>query len=62
MSPRGEVALIIAVFGLSAGALTIAEYSVITAMAFLTTIIVPPIFQHLLKKKPNAAKEEGVAT
>ncbi|MBD3397645.1 hypothetical protein GF412_00730 [Candidatus Micrarchaeota archaeon] len=48
MSPRGEVALIIAVFGLSSGALTIPEYSIISAMAFITTIIVPPVFSRLV--------------
>ncbi len=61
MCPRGEVALIIAVFGLSAGALTIPEYSIITAMAFITTIIVPPIFQRLIKKKPEEATAKGGA-
>jgi Kef-type K+ transport system membrane component KefB len=50
MSPRGEVALIIALFGLSSGALSIPEYSIISAMAFLTTIIVPPIFHKLIPK------------
>jgi len=61
MSPRGEVAMIIAVFGLGAGALTIPEYSVITAMAFITTIIVPPIFQRLIKKEPKEATVKGGA-
>ena len=50
MSPRGEVALIIAVFGLTSGALSIPEYSIISAMAFITTIIVPPIFQRIIPK------------
>ncbi|MCP4646651.1 MAG: cation:proton antiporter [bacterium] len=50
MSPRGEVALIIAVFGLNSGALSIPEYSIISAMAFITTIIIPPIFQRLVPK------------
>ena len=50
MSPRGEVALIIALFGLSSGALSIPEYSIISAMAFITTIIVPPVFQRILSK------------
>ncbi len=47
MVPRGEIALIIALFGLTAlgpggqPLLNAAEYSIISAMAFLTTIIVP---------------------
>lgn len=61
MAPRGEVALIIAVFGLSAGALSVPEYSVISAMAFITTIIVPPIFNHLVGKNPSAAAVPGGA-
>ncbi len=58
MSPRGEVALIIALFGLNSGALSIPEYSIISAMAFITTIVVPPVFQKLLSYSPaggNAA-------
>jgi Kef-type K+ transport system membrane component KefB len=50
MAPRGEIALIIAVFGLSSGALTVPEYSIISAMAFLTTILVPFVFPSILHK------------
>ncbi len=50
MSPRGEVALIVALIGLQHGALTASEYTIITAMAFLTTIVVPPIMSGLLRK------------
>lgn len=51
MIPRGEIALIIGLFGLtavtSAGepVLHQAEYSIIASMAFLTTIIVPSLLQ-----------------
>jgi len=50
MVPRGEVALIIASIGFTAGILTTAQYSIISAMALLTTFIVPPLLAHLLKK------------
>ncbi len=50
MSPRGEVALIVALIGLQHGALTISEYTIISAMAFLTTIVVPPAMGALLKR------------
>jgi Kef-type K+ transport system membrane component KefB len=50
MAPRGEIALIIAVFGLSSGALSVSEYSVISAMAFLTTIAVPFVFSAMIQK------------
>ncbi|MFH1199849.1 MAG: cation:proton antiporter [Candidatus Micrarchaeota archaeon] len=53
MIPRGEIALIVALYGLTATvngvqAITPAEYTVITAMAFLTTVIVPPVLQKLV--------------
>jgi Kef-type K+ transport system membrane component KefB len=51
MAPRGEVALIVASLGLSTGVLSVAEYSVISAMALLTTFLTPPLLAHLLKKK-----------
>ncbi|MBI4399926.1 cation:proton antiporter [Candidatus Micrarchaeota archaeon] len=50
MVPRGEIALIIALYGLTSGILSPSQYSVITAMAFLTTFITPPIIQTLVSK------------
>lgn len=50
MAPRGEVALIIASIGLTSEVLNIQEYSIISAMALLTTFIVPPMLNHLIKK------------
>ncbi|MFH0884529.1 MAG: cation:proton antiporter [Candidatus Micrarchaeota archaeon] len=50
MAPRGEVALIIASLGLTTGVLSTAQYSIISAMALLTTFIVPPLLGSLLKK------------
>jgi len=50
MSPRGEVALIVASIGLSTSVLTSAEYSVISAMALLTTFVVPPMLTRILGK------------
>ena len=50
MVPRGEVALIVASLGLSGGVLSAAEYSVISAMALLSTFIVPPLLSRVLKK------------
>jgi len=49
MAPRGEVALIVASIGLTTGALTAAQYSVISAMALLTTFIAPPVLSRLLR-------------
>lgn len=55
MSPRGEVALIVAALGLGTGILTGAQYSIIAAMALLTTFIAPPLLQYVLKndKSPS---------
>ncbi|HIH22826.1 TPA: cation:proton antiporter [Candidatus Micrarchaeota archaeon] len=50
MTPRGEVALIIALIGLSKGVLTGPEYSIISAMALVTTIITPPVLSFMLKR------------
>jgi Kef-type K+ transport system membrane component KefB len=50
MAPRGEVALIVASIGLTTGVLTGAQYSIISAMALLTTFAVPPLLGQLLKK------------
>ncbi|MBI5159235.1 cation:proton antiporter [Candidatus Micrarchaeota archaeon] len=47
MVPRGEVAFIIALYGLTMGVLNASEYSIITAMAFLTTVVTPPALKHL---------------
>ncbi|MFH1784843.1 MAG: cation:proton antiporter [Candidatus Micrarchaeota archaeon] len=50
MAPRGEVALIVASLGLSTGVLAVSEYSVISAMALITTFLVPPLLGKLLSK------------
>ncbi|MEM3031122.1 MAG: cation:proton antiporter [Candidatus Micrarchaeia archaeon] len=51
MAPRGEVAFIIGLYGLTLKALSPAEYSIITAVAFLTTAITPPALALLLKRR-----------
>jgi Kef-type K+ transport system membrane component KefB len=50
MIPRGEVALIVASLGLTTDILTSAQYSIISAMALLTTFMVPPMLGRLLRK------------
>ena len=50
MAPRGEVALIIASIGLTTGILTTGQYSIISAMALLTTLVAPPILMWVLQK------------
>lgn len=50
MTPRGEVALIVASLGLFAGALDGAQYSIISAMALITTFVVPPVISQIIKQ------------
>jgi len=54
MSPRGEVALIVASIGLTSSVLKVAEYSVIATMALLTTFLTPPLLSHLLGSAPHS--------
>ena len=57
MGPRGEVALIIAAIGLSKGILDAQQYSVISAMALLTTLMVPGLISYIVKTKGNKLSE-----
>lgn len=51
MSPRGEVALIVASIGLTTKILNASEYSIIATMALLTTLVTPPILQALIDRR-----------
>ena len=48
MVPRGEVGLIFAQTGLSAGVLTAGDFSALTLMVLVTTFIAPPLLKRLL--------------
>jgi Kef-type K+ transport system membrane component KefB len=48
MIPRGEVGIIIASLGLSAGVFSNTMYAVIIAMSLLTSVIAPPLLKALL--------------
>jgi Kef-type K+ transport system membrane component KefB len=50
MVPRGEVGIVVAGLGLSAGAIDSEIYSVVVGMAILTTLIVPPLLPALLRR------------
>lgn len=54
MSPRGEVALIVGLIGLTKGALNQEQYTIIAAMAFLTAFLTPFLMQPLLKRTSAA--------
>ncbi|MEM5872041.1 MAG: cation:proton antiporter [Candidatus Aenigmatarchaeota archaeon] len=51
MIPRGEVGLICASYGLSAGLFTNDLYSILVAVIMLTTLIAPPCISYSLKRR-----------
>ena len=51
MIPRGEVGLIFASMGLVSGVLTKSEYSALTIMVMLTTVIAPPLVYKFFRDK-----------
>ncbi|HEX7154217.1 MAG TPA: cation:proton antiporter [Thermoanaerobaculia bacterium] len=51
MVPRGEVGLIFAQLGLTAGLLTAGLYSSVALMVMITTFVTPPVLRALLAKK-----------
>ena len=55
MVPRGEVGLIFASIGLTAGILSGEVYSAILIMVMLSTFIVPPVLKVLFAAKPQPA-------
>ena len=58
MMPRGEVGIVVAALGLSAGVFGQQLYAVIIAMSLLTSVIAPPFLALLLKTReaePDAA-------
>ena len=53
MIPRGEVGIVVAALGLSAGVFSEQIYAVIIAMSLLTSIIAPPFLAMLLKERDS---------
>jgi len=60
MVPRGEVGLIFAAIGLTAGILSGATYSAILIMVILSTFVVPPVLKVLYARKHDPSPEEMV--
>ena len=58
MSPRGEVAMIIALIGLNQGLIKQGAYASIIMMSLLTTIIPPLLFRNLIFKSKKAKPEK----
>ncbi len=53
MVPRGEVGIVVAQVGLAAGVVDSRLFSVVVAVAVLTTLVVPPWLKVLFKEKPR---------
>lgn len=58
MVPRGEVALIVASIGLSTNILNVSQYSIISAMALLTTFAAPPLLMFIMKRKQRVLQAQ----
>jgi Kef-type K+ transport system membrane component KefB len=58
MIPRGEVALIVAAFGLSHGVLSTSLYSALIAVVLLTTLVTPPLLKARIGARPGSHSEE----
>jgi Kef-type K+ transport system membrane component KefB len=59
MVPRGEVGIVVAGLGLSAGAIDSEIYSVVVGMAIITTLIVPPLLPWLVRRAEAEAASPG---
>ncbi len=57
MVPRGEVGIVVAGLGLQVGAIDGELYTVVVAMAILTTLIVPPLLPLLVRRAEGAEAE-----
>ena len=54
MVPRGEVGVVIASLGLTAGVVSEQIYAIIVAMSLLTAMVTPPVLAWLLKRQRQA--------
>ena len=53
MVPRGEVGILVASLGLTAGVIGSDLYAVVVAMSVITTVIVPPVLSSLFGSRPQ---------
>ena len=59
MTPRGEVAMIVALIGLDRGIIDQPLYAVLVAMSLITTIIPPLIISNWIYGKEKAHRAQG---
>ena len=60
MTPRGEVALIVALVGLNSNIVSPATYGIVVFMTGVTTLIAPPVLRFLLRHKRMQEQERTV--
>ena len=60
MIPRGEVGLIFAQTGLTAGVIDAGEYSALMLMVLVTTFIAPPLLRQLISKMAGATRDTDI--
>ena len=58
MTPRGEVALIVALIGLQMNMISQSAYALVISMTATTTILAPPLLRLLFKHGPPLQEEE----
>jgi Kef-type K+ transport system membrane component KefB len=61
MVPRGEVGIIVASLGKSAGVFSDSVYALIIAMSLLTSVIAPPLLTILLDRVPEPPQDPAMA-
>lgn len=59
MVPRGEVGVVIASLGLTAGVFTGRIYAIIVAMSLLTAMVTPPVLAWMLRRSPPPTDTES---
>ena len=60
MTPRGEVALIVALVGLNSKIVSPATYGVVVFMTGVTTLLAPPVLRYLLREERMQERERNV--
>jgi Kef-type K+ transport system membrane component KefB len=61
MTPRGEVALIVALIGLQMNMISQRSYALVIMMTAITTILPPPVLRILFRKEVAALASSGEA-
>jgi Kef-type K+ transport system membrane component KefB len=61
MTPRGEVALIVALVGLQSGIVLQSSYAIVVFMTAVTTMIAPPLLRYLFRGEKPEPEQQAVS-